>query len=376
MKTSTPMRPSSRWCAPATLARWATAALFALTMACRGPTAVSRGAPFRLEVAYSFPSLAASDFITAFDFDAEGTLWVVSFEGAIIRVKNGQASRFEAASVLGAVRVEDLFIDKAGRPWVAGGGSASVFDGEVWSRQGPTDYMGLSPRVAQVAVNVEGDVLLAVGNADAGGLLLRRGEQWQAITPANSPLSSPLVHDIEVAPDGTFWVASGQFQGNGGLSHLVDGQVTDVFDRARTGLLYNDVDDIAIAPGGIWLGFAVNIYDKPGFPDGGIQQLPLGAGPPAAWYPFQTGLSSNRVRSLVWSAAGELWFTTGLDEDPACRTCVVSIGVMDATGRFHILSHLNSDIAPNEYLPTIREGPGGTIYVARAEQKQISKVVR
>jgi hypothetical protein len=369
------MRSSSGPWAPATLARRATPALFALTMGCEGPMAVSRGVPFRLEVAYSFPSLAASDFITTFDFDGGGALWVASFDGAIIRVRNGQVTRFEAASILGAVRVQDLFIDNAGRPWVAGGESVAAFDTEVWSRQGPTDFMGLRPKVRQVAVNAAGDVLLAVGDADAGGLLLRRGERWQAITPANSSLPSPLVNEMKVGSDGSFWVASAQFQGKGGLSRLVDGQVTDVFD-ARSGLLYNWIDDLAIASGRIWLGFAVHIYDEPGSPDGGIQELPLGGGAPTAWYPFQSGLSSNRVRSLVWSAAGELWFTTDLDEDSECRTCLVSVGVKDATGRFHILSQLNSEVTRNEYLPAIREGPGGAIYVARAEQKQISKVVR
>jgi hypothetical protein len=220
-------------------------------------------------------------------------------------------------------------------------------------------------------------VLLGVGDADAGGLLLRRGGHWQAITPTNSTLPSPLVHEIEVGGDASFWVASAQFQGNGGLSRVVAGEVTSVFDRARTGLLYNWVVVIAVAGDHVWLGFAAPIYDEPDVAEGGIQELQLGRGVPDTLYPADTRLISNRVRSLVWSKAGELWFTTSVDANEGrCRTCVSGIGVIDTARRFHILSSLNADIAPNEFLPYIREAPDGTIHVARAERGQIVKVVR
>ena len=80
--------------------------------------------------------------------------------------------------------------------------------------------------------------------------------------------------------------------------------------------------------------------------------------------------------SLIWSSAGELWFTTGLDEDNQCQTCLSSIGVLDASGRFEVMSHLTSPLAPNEYMPQIEKGPDGAMYVARTMPSQIVRVLR
>ena len=352
-----------------------------MATACREPTGGGNDAPFAIETAFSFPSLAPNDFIVAFDFDAEGALWVATFEGAIIRVRNSQRTEFQAPSVLGftpipgIAQIEDLFIDAAGRPWVTGGRSIAVFDNGAWSVQGPPDTFGLAPRTDAIAVNQIGDILLSVGNVDAGGLLWRHNGQWTSITPKNSILPSPIVRDIEVGPDGSFWVASAMFQGRGGLIRIANGNVTVVANE-QTGLLYNWIDDIDIGGGRVWLGFDVMLYDEPGYPDGGMQDLPISGGTLTTRFPFESELSSNRVRSLAWSSAGELWFTTSLDHDSVCQTCVSSIGMLDASGRFHMVSNLNYDIAVNEFLPTIREGPDGAIYIARADIDEIVRVVR
>jgi hypothetical protein len=358
------------------VARRATYVLLAMTLGCEKPTAPMGGGPIALEAAFSFPSLAASDFITHFEFDSKGTLWVGTFNGAILRMRDGQVTQFDAGSILGAAHVWDLFIDSADRPWIAGAtGSLAVFDHEAWSQQAPADLMGLSAKIRQVAVNAAGDVLLGVGDVAAGGLLLRHDGTWKSITPANSSLPSPLQLDIDVAKDGTFWVASDQWQGKGGLIRIAGGQITGIFNTAQPGLLYESIDDMAITPDRIWLGFAARLYDVPGAPDGGIQALSLSGGRPTSWFPFESGLGSNRVRSLIWSSAGELWFTLDLDEDSVCNTCYVGVGRLDAAGKFQVLSHFNSDIEPNEYLPEIREGPGGVIYVARANRREIARVV-
>ena len=41
-----------------------------------------------------------------------------------------------------------------------------------------------------------------------------------------------------------------------------------------------------------------------------------------------------------------------------------------------VISTLNSDIDPNEFFTAIREGPDGAMYVARADRREIARIVR
>lgn len=327
-------------------------------------------APFKLEVAYEFPSLTAENFIVNFGFGGDGSLWVGTFQGSVIRVKNGQQTKFDGPSVPVA-QIRDLFIDSGGRPWIAAGNAVAVFENEAWKLQSPPGFFGLSPKVGQVAVSAAGDVLLGVGDFDAGGLLLRRGGQWQAITPFNSGLPGPITLDIDVAPDGSFWVVS-----DGGVSRIAGNEVVFALKSLASGLLYTWIDDVAIGAGRVWLGYDVPIFSVPGVPDGGMQSLSLAGGDPVSYFPYESGLSSNRVRSIVVPDNGEVWFSTTLDEDSGCKTCVSSVGFRDASGRFHVVSYLNSDLEPNAFMPWIGKGPNGDIYVAHADRNQILKVVR
>jgi hypothetical protein len=333
------------------------------------------GAPLRIETAYSFPNLG-TNFVTNFDFAPDGTLWAVTFEGRIFRIRQGVVTPFDGALILGAAPVWDLFIDKLGQPWITAGSAVAFYDGSTWTRQEPPDFMGLAPKAGQIALNSAGDVMLGVGDVTAGGLMLRRNGTWQAITPQNSMLPSPTAREIEVAPDGSFWIGLAQHQGKGGLTRITNGSISAVYSAGSSGLLYNWIDDIAFATDRIWIGFSVPIYDVPAFPDGGMQSFPIDGGSPTSRFPSEAGIGSNRVASLVVGASGEVWFTTGLDEDSGCTTCVSSIGVLDTDGTYKVISHLNSDVAPNEFMPQIRRGPDGGIYVLRASQNDIVKVSR
>ena len=349
-------------------------AVIGILAGCGESTTPGNGGPLRAETAYSFPGLG-TNFVTSFDFTADGTLWATSFEGAIFRVRQGQTTRFEGAIILGGAPIDDLFIDAAGRPWVTAGSALAFHDGNAWVRQDPPGFTGLSPKVHQVALNAVGDVIVSVGDVLAGGLLLRRNGAWQAITPSNSNLQSPIVREIEVGPDGSFWIGGAMFQGRGGLARITNGVVTAVVTE-NNGLLYNWIDDIAFSNDRIWLGFAAPLYDVPGFADGGLQSIPLGGGAPSTKFPAETGLGSNRVASVVVAENGEVWFTTGLDEDSGCKTCLSSVGVLGTDGEFTVISSINSIIAPNEFMPQIRQGPDGGIYVLRASQNDIIRVSR
>ena len=347
-----------------------------LSGGCDDGTEPGPGAPFSLETAYTFTALAADDFVTDFAFAPDGTLWVTTFEGAIIRSADGEESTFHAEAIAGTgATARDLFMDGQGRPWIAAGGVVAVYHAGEWRVEGPPDPMGLAPKAQAVAVNAAGDVLVGMGDVDAGGLLLRRGGSWEALTPAASSLESPLTEAIAVGPDGSFWVAHGIWQGRGGLARIADGAVAARY-TTDDGLLYNHIDALAIGDGRIWLGYGGWMFDEAG-PDGGIQAVPLDGGAPATWLPHETGRVSSRVRTLVPTSAGELWFATAIDTHAtACPGCFAGVGFIDADGAVRVVSYLDADLAPNEFLTRIREGPDGEIYVARAWRKEVARVVR
>lgn len=342
---------------------------------CGDPTTTDPTVLFQLEAERSFPELTGDDFLTQLAFTDDGVLWATTFRGSLFRIAADGTTRFEAEAVIGAGGLHDLFIDGANRVWATAGESVAVFEGGAWTSQTPPDRMGLDPRATQVAVNGAGDVLVAMGTADAGGLLLRRDGTWQALTPDNSDLPSPIVREIAVGPDDDFWVASATLAGAGGLSRVSGGAVVAVHTIAD-GLLYDWIDDVGATGDGIFLGYRVMLHDVAG-PDGGLQKITATGEVLGTWHPHETGLTSSRVESLVHTSAGELWFTMGLDHHPVdCPTCYSGVGVLDAAGRLSVRSTLNSDLAPNEYLPDIAEGPGGNIYIVAADRNQVLKVVR
>ena len=164
------------------------------------------GPGFTLEEAHALSQIDDNDFLTRFAFDGEGVLWAASFEGTILRIAPDGTEVFDAASSIGPGHLNDLFVDVRDRVWVTAGTSVAVFEDGDWVQQGPPDLMGLAPRIGHVAANDAGEVLLAVGNVDAGGLLLLRDGVWELFTEENSDLQSGVVREIEVAEHGNFWI--------------------------------------------------------------------------------------------------------------------------------------------------------------------------
>lgn len=339
------------------------------------PTTPPPPAEFDLEVAIEFPELDRDDFPRQLAFEGDGTLWVTTFQGGIIRITDGERTRFEADVAVGGTRPNDLFIDAADRVWVTAGEHLAVYQDGTWTPQTPPSRMGLDPLATQVAVNGAGDVLLGVGTATAGGLLLRRGGDWQVFTVDGSALPSPITHAIEVGPDGNFWVGSAAYQGHGGVSRVAGGQLTSVATTAD-GLLYDWIDDLTVTDGVIYLAYKVMLYDEMG-PDGGLQAISPQGDLLGTWLPHETELVSSRVIALAYTGEGELWFTTGLDHHRgACGTCFSGVSVIDAHGRAVVRSALNADLVENEYFPDIAVSPDGQVYVIATGPDQILRVVR
>lgn len=316
---------------------------------------------------YEFPKLEDGDYVVQFAFQPDGTLWVATLNETLIRVAGG-VTTYRAESELGGGKATDLFRAADGRLWIAFEEAYGVLDGTEWVRWDAPALKTPGTAIREIAVNASGEVLLGAGHADAGGLLLLQEGTWRALTPDDSPLPNSITNEIEVAADGDFWVGHGiSVGGRGGLSRISGGEVAQVF-TTDSGLLYNGIDALEAVGDRLYIGYAAFLFNvltaQGAFPDGGLQILSTSDGSLDSLFPFETGLTSNRVRSMVFSD-GYLWFGTGLDEArPGCETCFSGLGRLAPDGTLEVQSTLTgADLPPNAFLPWMDTRPDGAVYV-------------
>jgi ligand-binding sensor domain-containing protein len=348
---------------------WVTAAtavgIASAPMACDGVTGPTLS-EFELVEAFRLDQLEPDDFILTMAASSNGHLWIGTFQGLVLEVwEGGVLDHSEAATSGSSTPIYDIFVGPGDRIWASDGEGYAVLERGDWSWNPTPSYASFPTLVRSVAVNPAGEVLLGVGNANGGGLLLFSDDSWSPITPANSRLPSSIVADIDVGPDGDFWVGTLGFQGRGGVARISRGQVVLSLDGPGDGLLYPSVDRIQVGDDGAWLGYGIGFIDQLGVPDGGLQLLSEPTEVLSSHFPFETGLTSNRIVAMHLAVDGTLWFTTGLDEDLAgCERCLAGIGRLGPAGDFTALSALNYDLPPNGFFPAITEAPDGRIFVA------------
>jgi hypothetical protein len=339
------------------------ASLGFLLVACGSPTAPGGSTPIqRTDGTRHFaPVLAEGDFITHAEFTSDGTLWVGTFRGVLIREIDGRATPFALGPPENGL-LQDLFVDSHDRVWVSTKVGFGEFRDGVWDESRTAGGASLVPPVSEIAVNPAGDLLLAAGNASGGGLWLRRDGEWASYTPSTSPLPTPITHDIVVGPDGAFWIASGAVAGAGGVSRIGAGSLEAVLAGPESGLLYSAPESLAITASRLVMGFEVFHYDDAG-PDGGMQVLRFSDGSLETYFPDRTDYLSSRVRSVTVSPDGDTWFTTSLDEAiPTCVACFSGVGRLDPSGNITVLDREAYGIAPNEFLPHIFQDPDGRVH--------------
>lgn len=174
-----------------------------------------------------------------------GSLWAGT-TGGVVRWDTGAGpeayQRFTAADGLALTSVFDLAADplRAGQIWAAGAEGISFYDGASW-RNIPQAEIGL-PDTPLRAIAIEGQGSVWVGgdeyfdyskdpfyipkpNETQGGLARFRDGAWERFHVASSGLLSNQINDLAVAPDGSLWIASGQAgtePTSGGVSHYAD----------------------------------------------------------------------------------------------------------------------------------------------------------
>lgn len=313
------------------------------------------------------------NFITNFEYDKTGILWIGTFNGGLIKVDNDQFTNYTTNnSALPGNLINDIFIDQNSKVWVATNFGFAAFENEVWSFYTSANTPLVVDNVSAIRVNKKNEVLVGNGNVSEGGLLLFSEGNWKNFTTDNSILPCSAIHEIEVADDGSFWVGTYQLLGKGGLVKVSNGEITQLYDKDNNGLLYNTLSDIEINNDCIWLGYWAAIFNESGFSDGGIQLLNEQKNSIETFFPNDSKIVSNRITAMKVHSNGSLWFCTSID-DPGCDNCWAGVGTILDDGSFLAVSTLNADISPNQFFPYINEDHlGNMIY---ATEKTLYKAV-
>jgi len=190
------------------------------------------------------------DFITNFQFDKSGDLWVGTFSSGIYQVKVGSTINFSTAnSLLPDDRINDLFIDTYNKLWVATDSGFASFQNTTWELFNDKNIPLTNNTIHQIAINSNNEVLVGYGNVENGGLLLRtQGGNWTTLTTMNSNLPCNLILDIETSEKGNFWASTAQFMGQGGVVKIENEKIIQVLNTENSDLLYNWIDNIEVTP--------------------------------------------------------------------------------------------------------------------------------
>ena len=212
--------------------------------------------------------------IRALTADPKGALWIGTDGGGVVRVADGQFTRFGEAEGVPHQVIHALTIDRAGRLWIGTGrGGLAVFDGGKF-------------------------------------------------TPIKDPaLGSFTIRSIEEARDGTLWLGTG----GGGVKLYASGHVTQWSGNA---LLPSQV----VWPlqhardGSVWIGTYAGLVRWTAGGDGEQGEPGQPAGGRVETYTTGRGLPSNIISSLMEDRDGNLWVGTsgGLVRMKSGRTDVLT----------------------------------------------------
>ena len=319
----------------------------------------------KLSEVHNLAMLDNEDFIVDFQFDQSGTLWVVAFWSGLYRLSGDEITSFNTSnSPLPDNRINDIFIDYLNRLWIATNNGFAKYDHETWEVYTIENTPLAIPRISQISVNKQEEILLGNGDVLNGGLLFRNQEGiWKSFTAGNSNLPCNVIYEIELTESDDFWISTAQFQGVGGVVKFENETIGQVLNVENSGLLYNHIDNIEIDEENIWIGYWAAIFNEFGVPEGGIQRVNPESNNIMSFFPNETELVSNRITAMKLHSDNSLWFATVVD-DPGCENCFSGIGVIPASGNIVAVSALNSDIASNIYYTKLNEDNLGNMYVA------------
>jgi diguanylate cyclase (GGDEF)-like protein len=213
--------------------------------------------------------------------DHEGSLWIGTRGGGVIRRKDGVFTVFDKSSGLPHNVIRSLYEDKTGRIWVGTEEGIARFENERF-----TVPLGLNPRPYIVMAIAEVDGALWFGTDGEG--LLRLTDVIEVFTEKQG-LSDDHVRKLTVTKDGTLWIG-----GRGGLDFFRKGKLGH--HPSPKGLNETVSAIVEDRDGNMWIGSRQGVWR-------------LSA---RGWSTFteNEGLSNNIVLTLYEDREGSLWIGT------------------------------------------------------------------
>jgi len=201
------------------------------------------GTQFTLFDRRSTPELAASS-VLALLVDADGSLWIGTNGGGLVRMKDGRFETFGPSEGLTGRKVQALARDGRGTLWI-GTDDEGLFrlEGPLFRRLRPEEGVG-SFVVRTLCVDRAG--VLWVGTT--GGGVTRMEDGGPRTFTTGDGLPNDAVFAVAPHPGGGVWVGTG----GGGLARVVDGRVSTA---EAPSLPTNQVSALLVdREGSLWVG--------------------------------------------------------------------------------------------------------------------------
>ncbi len=255
----------------------------------------------------------------------DGSLWIGSFLGDLVRMKDGNFTSFSATKEMGENGVSAIYEDEFQNLWIGtrGGGLFRLKNGAFTNY---TTKNGLAnDSVSSIAGDRNGNLWIGTD----GGLSRMRGETFVNFTPvAGVPYDKVL--SLFVDRSGILWIGTGAT----GLHRLQNGQLTKY--TVNAGLPNNSVSSIfQDRVGDLWVGTL-----------GGLSRFQNGH---FEAYTQKNGLSDNSVDAIYEDPEGSVWIGT-------------SNGGLNQFRKGQFITHGTAEGLSNPVIWTVTEDHAGNIW--------------
>lgn len=162
----------------------------------------------------------AGNRILALAEGVDGSLWVGSASGGVSNFNGRIWQSYTTLDGLSSDNVRDLAVTADGAVWVATDKGLNRYDGRRWTQFNALNTLfGLSTTNTRAVTAVARSNRVYVATSD--GLAFFDGRGWEQYRLTSGTLGSDNVFDVDVAQDGTVWVAH-----QAGVERLVNGRST------------------------------------------------------------------------------------------------------------------------------------------------------
>jgi diguanylate cyclase (GGDEF)-like protein len=219
---------------------------------------------------------------------SNGDLWLATYGGGVVRMRDGKHTRFTTSDGLGDDIVRCVYEDSAGALWFCTASGLTRLADETFTTYTTEDGL-LNNLVYDVFEDQKGNIWAGV----LGGVSRFSNGQFENFRAGRElPGNLSFVHGFAQHPEGGIWMASY----GGGLLHFRNGKITAL--TREDGLADKRLSNITMdSSGNLW----VSTYDKgvQRYRDGRFEQLTT-----------ETGLHSNLPFDVFEDDQHNIWIGT------------------------------------------------------------------